>query len=73
MVLAATLALGWFWMLPEAFARLGSDSFASAAFLANIAPLLQSGYFDIESPKKPLLHLWSLGIGNSFICSGRCS
>jgi peptidoglycan/LPS O-acetylase OafA/YrhL len=65
-VLAATLALGWFWMLPQAFAQLGSDSFASAAFLANIALLLQSGYFDIESAKKPLLHLWSLGIEEQF-------
>ena len=65
-VLAATLALGWFWMLPDAFAQLGSDSFASAAFLANIALLLQSGYFDIESARKPLLHLWSLGIEEQF-------
>jgi peptidoglycan/LPS O-acetylase OafA/YrhL len=65
-VLAATLALGWFWMLPQAFAQLGSDSFASAAFLANIALLLQSGYFDVESAKKPLLHLWSLGIEEQF-------
>src|SRR5258707_10703851 len=65
-VLSATLALGWFWMLPQAFAQLGSDSFASAAFLANIALLLQSGYFDVESAKKPLLHLWSLGIEEQF-------
>ena len=65
-VLAATLVLGWFWMLPQAFAQLGSDAFASAAFLANIAQLLQSGYFDVESAKKPLLHLWSLGIEEQF-------
>ncbi len=65
-MLAATLTLGWFWMLPSAFAQLGSDSFASAAFLANIALLLQSGYFDVESAKKPLLHLWSLGIEEQF-------
>ena len=26
-VLCATLVLGWFWMLPQAFAQLGSDSF----------------------------------------------
>ena len=65
-VLAATLMLGWFWMLPLAFAQLGSDAFASAAFLANIALLLQSGYFDVESVKKPLLHLWSLGIEEQF-------
>jgi peptidoglycan/LPS O-acetylase OafA/YrhL len=65
-VLSVTLALGWFWMLPSAFAQLGSDSFASAAFLANIALLLRSGYFDVESAKKPLLHLWSLGIEEQF-------
>ncbi|MFG3596708.1 acyltransferase family protein [Bradyrhizobium sp. RDI18] len=65
-VLSATLLLGWFWMLPSAFAQLGSDSFASAAFLANIALLLQSGYFDVESARKPLLHLWSLGIEEQF-------
>ena len=65
-VLCATLVLGWFWMLPQAFAQLGSDVFASAAFLANIALLLQSGYFDVESARKPLLHLWSLGIEEQF-------
>src|SRR5262249_45116903 len=29
-VLAVVLALGWFWMLPAAFAQLGTDVFASA-------------------------------------------
>ena len=43
-----------------------ATAFASAAFLANIALLLQSGYFDVESAKKPLLHLWSLGIEEQF-------
>jgi peptidoglycan/LPS O-acetylase OafA/YrhL len=65
-VLCATLILGWLWMLPAPFAQLGSDAFASAAFFANIALLLQSGYFDVESAKKPLLHLWSLGIEEQF-------
>jgi peptidoglycan/LPS O-acetylase OafA/YrhL len=65
-VLGATLLLGWLWMLPSAFAQLGSDIFASAVFLANIALLLQAGYFDVESARKPLLHLWSLGIEEQF-------
>src|SRR5258705_1035103 len=60
------MVLGWLWMLPGAYGQLSSDGFASAAFLANIALLLQSGYFDIESAKKPLLHLWSLGIEEQF-------
>ena len=65
-VLGTVLVLGWFSMLPADFARLGSDVFASAAFSANIALFLQSGYFDVESAKKPLLHLWSLGIEEQF-------
>src|SRR4051812_39233055 len=65
-VLAVVLILGWFWMLPATFAQLGTDVFASAGFAANIALLLQSGYFDVESAKKPLLHLWSLGIEEQF-------
>jgi peptidoglycan/LPS O-acetylase OafA/YrhL len=65
-VLAATLVLGWLWMLPSAYAQLSADVVASAAFSANFALLLQSGYFDVESAKKPLLHLWSLGIEEQF-------
>ena len=65
-VLCVTLMLGWLWMLPAAYAQLSADVFASAAFFSNIALLLQSGYFDIESARKPLLHLWSLGIEEQF-------
>jgi peptidoglycan/LPS O-acetylase OafA/YrhL len=65
-VLFVTLVLGWLWMLPAAYAELSADVFASAAFFSNIALLLHSGYFDIESGKKPLLHLWSLGIEEQF-------
>jgi peptidoglycan/LPS O-acetylase OafA/YrhL len=65
-VLGATLVLGWLWMLPVAYAQLSADVFVSAAFFSNIALLLQSGYFDIESARKPLLHLWSLGIEEQF-------
>jgi peptidoglycan/LPS O-acetylase OafA/YrhL len=65
-VLCATLVLGWMWMLPAAYAQLSADVAASAAFLSNFALLWQSGYFDVESAKKPLLHLWSLGIEEQF-------
>jgi peptidoglycan/LPS O-acetylase OafA/YrhL len=65
-VLAASLILGWLFLLPALYAQLGIDTFASAAFAANIALLLQSGYFDVASARKPLLHLWSLGIEEQF-------
>jgi len=66
LVLATVLVLGWLWMLPGPYAALSSDVAASAAFAANIALMLQSGYFDIAAAKKPLLHLWSLGIEEQF-------
>ncbi|HXI06477.1 MAG TPA: acyltransferase family protein [Bradyrhizobium sp.] len=65
-VLAASLALGWAFMLPALYAQLGTDALASAGFLANIALMLQSGYFDVASASKPPLHLWSLGIEEQF-------
>src|SRR5215468_410019 len=65
-VLCAVLVLGWLWMLPAPYAALSGDVAASAAFAANIALMLQSGYFDIAAAKKPLLHLWSLGIEEQF-------
>ena len=66
LLLAAVLVLGWLWMLPGPYAALSGDVAASAAFSANIALMLQSGYFDIAAAKKPLLHLWSLGIEEQF-------
>jgi len=65
-VLCTVMVLGWLWMLPAPYAQLSRDVAASAAFSANIALLFTSGYFDIESAKKPLLHLWSLGIEEQF-------
>jgi peptidoglycan/LPS O-acetylase OafA/YrhL len=50
----------------DAARGLSADVFASAAFATNIALWPQSGYFDIESAKKPLLHLWSLGTEEQF-------
>jgi peptidoglycan/LPS O-acetylase OafA/YrhL len=65
-VLSVVLVLGWLWMLPGPYAQLSSDVFASAAFSANIALWQHAGYFDVEAAKKPLLHLWSLGIEEQF-------
>src|SRR5690242_15889480 len=57
LVLAATYVAGWVLLLPAEFAQLGTNTIAGAAFFSNIALLMQSGYFDVEAAKKPLLHL----------------
>jgi peptidoglycan/LPS O-acetylase OafA/YrhL len=66
LVLATTLALGWFLLLPNEFQQLGKHATAAAAFLANFALWRESGYFDTAAEFKPLLHLWSLGIEEQF-------
>src|SRR3981189_1969888 len=53
-VLCASLVLGWLWILPAAHGQLRAEVVGSAAFVSNFALLLQSGYFDVESGKKPL-------------------
>ena len=65
-VLLASLAFGWFALLPDEYERLGKHTAAGAAFVANFALWRESGYFDATGELKPLLHLWSLGIEEQF-------
>ena len=65
-VLTAFLALGWFVMLPDEYRQLGKHAAASAGFVSNIVLWKEAGYFDTVSTRKPLLHLWSLGIEEQF-------
>lgn len=65
-MLAACLAAGWVLLLPVDYRELGFDTVWSAAFAANIAFYLQTGYFDAAAELQPLLHLWSLGIEEQF-------
>ena len=66
LVLAAVLAAGWWILLPDEYAALGRHAAAGAAFVANIASWLTAGYFDVHADRKPLLHLWSLGVEEQF-------
>ena len=66
LVLAATYVFGWFWLLPEEFARLGQNMAAGAGFVKNLVLWRESGYFDTASELKPWLHLWSLAIEEQF-------
>lgn len=65
-VLAFCLLFGWFFLFPGEYRDLGKHSTAGAAFIANFSFLQETGYFDITSDHKPLLHLWSLGIEEQF-------
>jgi peptidoglycan/LPS O-acetylase OafA/YrhL len=65
-VVASTLIVGWYVLLPDEFQRFGKHLAAGAGFVVNFALWEESGYFDVASDTKPFLHLWSLAIEEQF-------
>lgn len=65
-VLIFTILSGWFVLLPTEYKLLGKHIAGGAGFIANLVLWSESGYFDLDSASKPLLHLWSLGIEEQF-------
>jgi peptidoglycan/LPS O-acetylase OafA/YrhL len=65
-VLISCLIVGWFLFTTTEFKQLGKHTVAGAAFLSNIVYMYESGYFDMSSETKPLLHLWSLAVEEQF-------
>lgn len=65
-VLLATLAMGWLFLFPDEYERLGRHVIAGSLFSSNFLLWSEAGYFDVASARKPLLHLWSLGIEGQF-------
>jgi peptidoglycan/LPS O-acetylase OafA/YrhL len=60
-VMIACLAAGWPLMSADAYQNLGQSVVATTLFANNVLLALTSGYWDMESSFKPLLHTWSLG------------
>ena len=65
-VILATLLVGWVWLLPFDFRVLSKEAAASALYVFNFLLWHESGYFDVASGTKPLLHLWSLAVEEQF-------
>ncbi len=53
LILAATLVAGALLLLPTAFARVGREAIAGAAFFSNILYWWDTGYFDTAAAQKP--------------------
>jgi peptidoglycan/LPS O-acetylase OafA/YrhL len=70
LVMLVSLAFGWFALLPDDYERLGKHTLGGATFVSNIVLWIESwsdaGYWDVESHRKVLLHLWSLGVEEQF-------
>ena len=65
-VLLACYVWGWFNLFAADYRQLGKHMAASAGFVANFVLWKDTGYFDNAAARKPLLHLWSLGIEEQF-------
>lgn len=66
LILIASLIAAWILLLSNEFTQLSKHVASSTAFISNFIFWGESGYFDTIVAKKPLLHLWSLGIEEQF-------
>lgn len=66
LVLVFCYIFGWFALLDNEFMLLGKHIASASIFISNFILLNESGYFDVLSDTKPLLHLWSLAIEEQF-------
>ncbi|MET0364215.1 MAG: acyltransferase family protein [Sphingobium sp.] len=65
-MIAATMAVGLFLLLPRDLASLGRNVAGTTLFLSNVFFWEQAGYFDGDAHYKPLLHTWSLAVEEQF-------
>lgn len=65
-VLIFLYSVGYFYFTSTEFKQLGEHIAGSTAFLSNFLLSAETGYFDTAVERKPLLHLWSLGVEEQF-------
>lgn len=65
-VLLGTWIIGKVALTPNDFRMLGKHILGGSTFTSNIMLWGESGYFDFAATRKPLLHLWSLGVEEQF-------
>ena len=66
LVLSSTTLAGAYLLFAHEFARLVEHVWASLFFVENLLLASESGYFDVGSYEKPLLHFWSLAVEEQF-------
>ncbi len=66
LIISFSLLVGYFVLHDTEYMRLCKHILASSLFLNNYLLNQESGYFDVASDSKPLLHLWSLSIEEQF-------
>jgi peptidoglycan/LPS O-acetylase OafA/YrhL len=65
-IMLVSFVLGYFLLMPDEFKNLGQSFVATSLFSNNVLLGITSGYWDLASEFKPLLHTWSLGVEEQF-------
>jgi peptidoglycan/LPS O-acetylase OafA/YrhL len=65
MLLASTLVAYWLF-LPGQLRRFGEQLAFSAGLVGNLPPWREGGYFELQAPFAPLVHLWSIAVEEQF-------
>lgn len=66
LVMTLSIPLSWYLLSPFEMKRMAESTIATLTFTSNFYFWLQSGYFDLQSEMKPLLHTWSLAVEEQF-------
>lgn len=65
-MLIGCLFFCWLLALPSEMKLIGKHIAGGALSISNLILARESGYFDVHSNLKPLLHLWSLGVEEQY-------
>ena len=65
-VMLVCIPFAWWLMLPDPLENFGQSLVATTLSANNILLWLTTGYWDLTSDFKPLLHTWSLGVEEQF-------
>lgn len=66
LVILICLPFSWFWLLPGELKEFSGSLVAVLLFASNFFFWVGSGYFDITTELKPLLHTWSLAVEEQY-------
>ncbi len=65
-VMLVCIPFAWMWMLPDALENFGQSLVSTSLFSNNFLLMVTSGYWDLASEYKPLMHTWSLAVEEQY-------
>lgn len=66
LVMLVSAPLAWLWLIPADMLDFAQSYAAISVFSSNLLFWKESGYFDVATELKPMLHTWSLAVEEQF-------